>query len=85
MKVYDIDGDVCLCDPTWELFFDKEVQRYSNAKNHNYLSSFIKDCSNKYLERNEAEKFILDLLKINVRKLLYGMLGRSSINFVYCH
>ena len=46
--------------------------RFQSARLHYYLSEFLKAVAQKYREAKKAVSFLLDLLKLDVSRLLSG-------------
>ena len=65
-----IPDEIQLSDPTWNDFFTQVVKRNRNAKHHQYLEDFLYCIGTKYQETRRSEKFIGDLLKLDVKSLL---------------
>ena len=70
--MYAVPPDITLNDITWRDFFGEVVGRFQTARLHFYLSEFLKAIAQKYRESKRPVEFLLDLLKLNVGRLLSG-------------
>ena len=66
---YVIQPGMKINDPTWQTFISEIVSRFGGARNHYFLSDFLKNVSNSYLAEARQAIFIVDLLQLKVPKL----------------
>ena len=70
--MYTIPLDVSLKSDVWKQFFGVVVHRFPTAQLHFFLTDFFKALSHKYVRSERAVDFIIDLLFLDVHKLLSG-------------
>ena len=65
-----------ICDDvsllTWKEFLSEVVNNFENAHHHYYLLKFLTKVAEAYKQSSRAVKYILDLMQLNVPKLLSG-------------
>ena len=57
---------------TWKEFFNVVVHEFETTHKHHYLLSFLKKVVVAYERSDRAEECMVDLMQLNVSKLLSG-------------
>ena len=68
-RIYVVQQDVRINDPTWHSFIGEVVLRFGGARNHFFLLDFLKSVADSYLVDKRQKEFVLDLMQLKVPKL----------------